>query len=463
VRWVTSSTQWPEALERRAVRLISTKPRRPTWWRVLDHHLSARWCAVGWLGSCALFFYMTHMVGGVLFGDGWESFIPASALAHGDLSCMYAPMTNPSYTAPVYSLIAAGLSLIFRAGHAVPFPAGAALGPNCAYAHVAIYKWLFTSNVVPSAKWFAYVSWPIFVVGAAALLRTTTRARTWWEPVTALAIAATPPVLMSLTSFYHPEDLVCLGLIFGSLAAVRRERYVLAGIVLAGALLSQQFAILAAIPIVLTLPIPAAKRVVPALAGTLVAIVGVLALVSHGHDLSSLTTAGDTDYVGEVWIALLHVTGTWRLTLISRAPPIVLVGALALFSRRLPQSDATVPLLIAAGFALRLVFEVNLFPYYFMAFAVAIILADVVAGRVRPTVIMWLVAEWLLNNPFAWPRPVNVDGFPFWSRQVVFSLTGLALAVAPLVATYVRTQAVATTHVTTPTQVDVETSMSMSS
>ena len=393
-----------------AVPVVRTRTRGRTWWRVLNRPLAATWCTVGLLASCGLFYAMTRILGGVSAADGAQTWVPAFAMAHGDFACMYPPVpSHPAFTAPVYPIVVSVLALVFRAGHEVAFPAGGALGAHCASANTAIGGWITYSGAFKSALWFAYSSWLVFLVGLIAFMRTTSRGRTWWEPVTALALAATPPVLMSVTSYYHPEDLICLGLILFSMAAVRRERFVLAGVVLATALLTQQFAILAALPIVLTLSGRAPKRLVTALGGTLVVVVGTLAALSQGRVLASLSTAGDTDYSRSVWISGLHLHAVWLMTLVSRGPPILIIAVLALAARRLPPSDATVPSLVAAGFALRLAFEVNIFPYYYMAVAIVLVVADVVRGRVRPLVLLWLVVEWLLYNPFGWPRRLTVE------------------------------------------------------
>lgn len=415
-----------------ALRARSSPTRGPTWWRVLDHPLRARWCAVGWLVATAVFVGFTRMLGGVSIDDAWESLVPGAALAHGNLGCMYPPFVgHPSFSAPLWSGVAAAAFAITGVARNT-YPQGVALGSHCSAATNAIEHWVGYASVTHVAEWTAYAAWAAFALGLLAFVRTTSRARTWWEPVTALALAATPPVLQSFTVDYHPEDLLCLGLLFGAVAALRRDRFALAGAVLAAALLSQQFALLAAIPIVLTLAPAAARRLVPALGVSLVTVVGLLAALSHGQVLSSLSTTGDTQYYGVVWIAELDLHTAWSLTLVSRLPPLILVAALSLAARRLAPADTTLPLLIAAGFALRLVFEVNIFGYYFCAVAVALVVADVVAGRVRPLVILWLVAEWLLYNPFAWPRPIQLSQVPFWTNQVVFSVTALALAVAPL-------------------------------
>ena len=61
-----------------------------------------------------------------------------------------------------------------------------------------------------------------------------------------------------------------------------------------------------------------------------------------------------------------------------------------------------VPLLalMALSLSLRLVFEQNLYGYYFMAFAVSLVLLDVVGGRIRGQLVAWLGLLTLAYNPF---------------------------------------------------------------
>lgn len=416
------------------VRAESSASRGRPWWRVLDRPLRTRWCTVGWLAASGLFVAVTRLVGGVQSADGWESLVPAAALSHGNVGCMYPPFPgHPSFTAPVTSVVVAvvfALSGVARNA----YPQGAALGAHCAHAYLGASHWIMRADVASVAQWTAYLAWAVFVLGVVAFWRTTSRARTRWEPVLAVVLAVTPPIFMTISFAYHPEDLLCLGVLFAGVAALRRDRFVLAGVALAAALLTQQFALLAVIAVVLTLSPRAARPLVPALGATLVVVVGVLAILSHGQVLSSLSTSGDTQYTGATWLRELHVTSVWDLTLLSRLPPVLLTAALSLASRRLMTSENTLVLLIAAAFALRLVFEVNIYGYYFCAVAVSLIVGDALAGRVRPLVVLWLAAEWLFFNPFGWPhRIVEPTVLPLWTNQLAFSLSALALALAPLV------------------------------
>ncbi len=83
---------------------------------------------------------------------------------------------------------------------------------------------------------------------------------------------------------------------------------------------------------------------------------------------------------------------------VSRVLPIVVALAISLWvSRRLGPDVATnrptaLVALVAVTLALRLVFEQNIFSYYFMALAVMLVLLDVTRGRIRGSLVVWLVA-----------------------------------------------------------------------
>ena len=89
-----------------------------------------------------------------------------------------------------------------------------------------------------------------------------------------------------------------------------------------------------------------------------------------------------------------HVREGASLLLVSRLPPLVLALALAWFVvRRLGQSalqPAVLIALVAVSLSLRLLFEDNVFSYYYMALAVTLVVLDVVRGRIRETLVAWL-------------------------------------------------------------------------
>ena len=87
--------------------------------------------------------------------------------------------------------------------------------------------------------------------------------------------------------------------------------------------------------------------------------------------------------------------------------------------------------ILATSLALRLVFEVNLFGYYFMATAVALVALDIVVGHVRVETIGWILAAAAFYPPFFEPL-VLVAGRDALIVQPALALTGFALAALPL-------------------------------
>jgi hypothetical protein len=91
---------------------------------------------------------------------------------------------------------------------------------------------------------------------------------------------------------------------------------------------------------------------------------------------------------------------------VSRLLPIVCAAALAWWaSRRLgPAAIEPVALvsIIATSLSFRLVFEENIFSYYFMAIAIMLVLLDATRGRLRLSTVAWLATEALCFDPIAW-------------------------------------------------------------
>jgi hypothetical protein len=85
---------------------------------------------------------------------------------------------------------------------------------------------------------------------------------------------------------------------------------------------------------------------------------------------------------------------------VSRILPIVAALAISWWvSRRLGAAACTPVVgtsLVALTLGLRLVFEQNVFAYYFMALAVLLVLLDVARGHIRGSLLAWLVAATLI-------------------------------------------------------------------
>jgi hypothetical protein len=404
--------------------------------RWLERPLTDRECALGWLLATVLFVAATRVAHGISAEDDWESLGPAVTLARGNLSCMYPQVQSTiSLIAPVFPLFAAAVVALARLGASTVFPTGAALGNHCDQAIDAWSQWFQRSRVTPQITLTAYAGWAVLMLGALTLLRTTSRGRTRAELVALGLLAVAPPVFMCVTDYFHPEDLFAMGLALAALAAVRNEKWLLAGVLFALAVLSQQFALLVLVPVmVTTLDRRNAPRLV--LGGVLCTLVvlGPIAVATSGRVLTALSGAGATYWVGNVWIYGLHLSG-FGLFALSRATPLALAAGLAVILRRrlgpLTHSGVLLPL-VTVSLALRLVFEVNVFSYYYMALAVALVLGDVVGGRVRPLLILWLVVFLLFYNPFPYPHQLVIVWLPPWYAQAALVGSGLLLALRTL-------------------------------
>jgi hypothetical protein len=198
--------------------------------------------------------------------------------------------------------------------------------------------------------------------------------------------------------------------------------------------------------------------------------------------------SGDNPSIGGTMMWQLGHSGA-VVVLGSRVLPVVLALALTWWAvRRLgPAASSPVVLMsiVATSLSLRLVLEQNIFEYYFMALVVTLVLLEVTQGRIRGSVVAWLMALMMtfsLDNYFLnttsglhlqrilpalvvieavalaalgiagrrrWPRwnivlwaavafcalstgTALALPLPTWPIQAAFTVTGTALAVTPL-------------------------------
>ena len=364
------------------------------------------------------------------------------------------------------------------------------MGPNCERAFLAINTWSLHARVVGTTVKIGFLSWFALMAGVIALLRTTGRGRRWWEPVTVVLVAFLPPVWTCVQSTFHPEDLLALGLALAAVACARRGSWAAAGALFGLAFLSQQFTILVAAPLFVLAP---GRRRLPLGAAALatVAVVSIPLISASAGSAGSEGSAahaiflgtGSTGGIGGALLWELGQHGT-KLLLLSRVAPVAVAVAIAWWAlRRLgPRTLEPVALLsiVALSLGLRLVFEQQLFEYYFMALSVSLLLLDVVSGRIRSSLVAWLftvpavyvaeirglaaeatlarvavivlalvvivprlfrgarawnLAPWIAlvaGTLMAWTHLDLVGQPPTWLRQIVLVSWGLALAAGPL-------------------------------
>jgi len=380
--------------------------RKPISW--LDRTLSARWCALGWMMSVTTFLGLMRLLGGPATGDSPETIYATWAIAHGKFACAYPPPTTLHFyplfrpqppAPPLWPLLSGGFAALLRIGHRIPFPSGGALGPHCATAFDAIYRWAGETRATLPTVGLGYLSWLVLMAGVIALLRSSGRGRCGWEPATLVLLACLPPLWMPLLNLFHPQDLMAVGLALGGLACARRGWWAWAGGLLGLAFTSQQFAVLVAAPLLVMAPWNRRLRFAgSAIAAAALVTVPMIAVTSGRALRATVLGSGNTLSFGGTVLWELHLHGT-PLVAVSRLLPIALSVALAWWAvRRLGATvREPVPLVsvIAISLSLRLVFEQNLFGYYFMALVVSLVVLDVIGGQIRGPLVAWLVLVFL--------------------------------------------------------------------
>ena len=407
---------------------------RGQWRAWLDRPLSPWSCALGWLTSTAVFMVVVHLFGGPSAGDAAFSAPSTWAIAHGQLACAFPP--RHILVAPVYPFLSGGLAAIAHIGRGVPFPGRTALGPHCGNAVSVISGWSVRAGALANTLRIGYVGWLVLMGGIVSFLRASGRGRCGWEPATLLLAACLPPVWFCLVEYFHPQDFVAMGLALGAMASARRDSWIAAGILVTLAILSQQFAVLVAVPLLVLAP--AARRRTFLAAASATVVLAILLLVSLTSSVAvglALEGTGNTGGTGTV-LSALHLHGA-VLVICSRGVPIALSFLLSWWVLRrlgtkLVLEPSVLVSVVALSLGFRLVFEQALFGYYFMALAVMLLLLDVVVGHIRESFVCWVAMVTLvfLVGPTA---SQDVLRRWTWGHDVGLALTPVVLLLAILV------------------------------
>jgi hypothetical protein len=408
--------------------------------RLLDRPLSAKWCVIGWLVASAIFVGFVRLLQGPTDADSVVSVYSTWAIAHGQWACAYPSDKGGGFPfiGPLYPLLSGGLAALTHVGGSLPFPSPSTMGPHCANAVEAMTHWSMRSNADQSTVRLGYLSWLFLAGGVVALLRAVGRGRCGREPLALALIACSPAVWMPLQQYFHPQDILAVGLILGSLAFVVRGYWGWAGLLLGLALTAQQFPWLVLAPLLVVAP---ANRRVRLAGGAVLAtaiVVLPLVIVTSGRALGPalIGSGGTPSPVGGTVLWEFHLHGA-SLIAFSRILPILVSMVLARWAvRRLGSGvwePATLISLMTTALVLRLVFEVNLWGYYFMTVSVMLIVLDTVRGRIRLSLVVWLALIALAFYPFTWGSETIGQEVPRWLWQSLLVLSALVLAARPLV------------------------------
>jgi uncharacterized membrane protein len=239
---------------------------------------------------------------------------------------------------------------------------------------------------------------------------------------------------MCLVEYFHPQDLLALGLALGGLACAMRGKWSWAGVLLGLALVSQQYALLVFAPLLVLVPRKQLVRFVGSamISGAIIAVP--LIVLTNGRAFTSVVVGTGESSTSSSLLVQTGVHGS-LLYVLSRFLPIALAIALAWWAHqrlgRFVLDPIPLASLISTSLSFRLIFEVNVWGYYFMAVAVFLVVLDVVRGRVRTALVIWLaLVTWaaihvFVNHPSHQPIPV-------WFWQAVLVCIATTLAIRPL-------------------------------
>jgi hypothetical protein len=224
-----------------------------------------------------------------------------------------------------------------------------------------------------------------------------------------------PLVWAPLIQYYHPQDLVAVGLSLAGIACVLRRNWVWAGVLFGVAITAQQFALLAFLPVLVLVPRNWRVRLfVSSIAGWVVISLPILALTGGRAWSAILLGTGDARTLGGTLLWDLRLpSGT--VLFASRVLPLIVsvLGAWWVRNRLGERALFPVPLvaLIAASMSLRIVFEKGLFGYKFMAMTVMLIALDTVRGRFRGQTFAWIALATIAFDPIPLSGSLNVTSF----------------------------------------------------
>ena len=373
--------------------------RRGLWFLRLDAPIRTWQSWLGVWAAFAWYWVVLRLLGGPEQGDANVSQYSSWLIAHGQIACAYPPNRLLGISAaPGFTLVEAAYDWITRLGAGSPFPSMSSYGPSCGGALLALQHWSKANPVtLPHSLSCGYLAWFTVLLGVRSLLRTIWTTPTRREILALFTIALVPTMWNSIITFFHPQDIMAMGLTLGAVAAYRRGQYLWTGALLGFAFLSQSMSFLVALFLFLVLTsFESRLRFVEGFVATFAAVVVPLSILAGPNAVrnSLLGTGVGNSYLRIKSLLYYLQFSSSAATFTARALPLVAVVATSLWVRRRPwllQDSLTLLSLIALCFAWRLVFEENMWGYYMMPASFVVVLRDLVNKRwTLPTVLFFL-------------------------------------------------------------------------
>ena len=384
-------------------------------------------------------------------GDSFE-FLPSSwAISRGQWTCAYPAtawntpqqLVSTHLAAPLFSLVIALLLSLWHFSSAIAFPTLSAMGPHCTHALALTEQWIARANVATASLWIGVVGWLALLGAVLYYLARTPRGITHAALAAFVAATCGATIFWTFGFNYHPQDLFAVALVVVAITSASRQRWLTAGVFVGLGLLTQQFVILAAIPLVVVAWHHRRWRLIAGAALSYAVIAGPLLWLTSGRTWPTLVSGSSRikflssarfHSSGGTWLAGLHLYGT-ALFAVARAAPILVSLILSVLAVRQDSRSRLLELgpltaLVGLGLSMRLVFEQNLFPYYFAPMAVMLILAVNAMAARSDLVVTWL---WFTTIGFSplfdtfMRAPINP------TRTLISTSTWLFLAIPVIV------------------------------
>jgi hypothetical protein len=276
------------------------------------------------------------------------------------------------------------------------------------------------------------LGWMVLAAGSVALLRSAGVGEGVGELLLLGALAALPAASDTIAQSFHPQDLMSVGFACMAIAQVFKRRWIAVGVLFGVAFLCKQFAILPLLVVVVAAPGWGARL------RTLVPAAGVVVLglapfyvtdpTDTVHALTAVYVAGAGIVKTPTMIGMLNVSPHLKLQ-IARDAPLLTAVALALWARWRARDRLLAPVpivgLALACLATRLLFEVAILDYYFLAVGVFLLLLDFTLERPPLWSVGWIVAARYGLTAFAATAPPWVTASAFLTVSVVPLVLGL--------------------------------------
>jgi hypothetical protein len=422
------------------------------WWRgFVSRPLPTALRFACFAGACVVFVVILFVRGGPnpAETDAHAVTLPTTAISHGDLAAAARDTLVPN--PPGYPLLMSPVVLALRPWIGSPRWCDDKPVPKILYSFGDAY---FLSVLGPcTAKhgadhgkpypiWYrsqavlAILGWVVLAVGAVMALRATGAGGGVGEVLLVVALALFPAASDTIAQTFHPQDLMSVGLICAGLAQALRRRWVWVGAAFGAAFLCKQFAVLPLLAVVAAAPGWRARaRILVPLGGVVALGVVPFYLVAPVATVRAMTAVyveGVTLVKTPTMVGVLGILEKTKLE-IARDAPIVAAAALALWARRRAGAGLLAPAplvgLALACLATRLVFEISLLNYYFLAVGAALLLLDFTRRRPPVASVVWIVATRFGLSPLAPYAPLNLTAALFLLSALV--PIGLGLAQVP--------------------------------